>query len=120
MSNSMFNALQPVLVVGVILTVLYLIIKAITEYILKKKMIEKGYIDQESQSIFKQEKRLANKFASLKWGLVIFFGGLALVLLEYIPYDYESTLPFGLVALFTACGFLIYYFMVRNEINNNE
>ncbi len=109
------NALQPVLVIGVIMASVFMSIKVITDYVLKKKMIDKGYIDQDSQSIFKQEKKVANKFASLKWGLVIFFAGLALVLLEYIPYDYNSTLPFGLVALFTACGFLIYYFVIKNE-----
>jgi len=53
----------------------------------------------------------------LKWGLVILFGGLGLVLLEFIPHNVNSPFPYGFVTTFIAVGFLIYYFLVRKEFS---
>lgn len=111
------NVLQPLVILGTIGGSIILFTRIITEYILRKKMIEKGYVNEESQSIFKKEEVTDSKFASLKWGLIIFFGGLSLVLMEYIPYERNSTLPYGLFALAVSLGFLIYYFVVKSERN---
>jgi hypothetical protein len=51
----------------------------------------------------------------LKWGLIILFGGLALILLEYIPTSPESPLPYGLLAFSISLGFLIYYYLVNKD-----
>jgi len=92
----------------------YFFTKALTDYILKKKMIDKGYVNEDAQAIFKRHAD-ENKYSALKWGLIILFGGLALILIEYIPTSPESPLPYGLLAFFISFGFLIYYFMVKKE-----
>jgi len=92
----------------------YFFTKALTDYILKKKMIDKGYVNEDAQAIFKRHAD-ENKYSALKWGLIILFGGLALILIEYIPASPESPLPYGLLAFFISFGFLIYYFMVKKE-----
>ena len=106
--------LIPVTALGGCAVFWYVVIKYTTDYLLKKKMIDKGYIDEESQALFKEEKS-AGKYAALKWGLIAFFGGLSLVLIEFIPFGFESPLPYGLVILFVALGFLIYYHIVKKE-----
>jgi len=113
------NVLEPIAILGTIGFSIIMFTKTITEYILRKKMIEKGYVNEESQSIFKKEEVNDSRFASLKWGLIIFFGGLSLILMEYIPYERNSTLPFGLFALAVSLGFLIYYFVVKNSQNQH-
>jgi hypothetical protein len=78
-------------------------------------MIEKGFVNDDTQAIFKQHAALENKYSSLKWGMIIFFGGLALIIMEYLPTRPDSPLPYGLLAMSVSLGFLLYYFIVQRE-----
>lgn len=90
--------------------------KVMTDYMLKKKMIDKGFVNDDTQAIFKQHTT-DGKFSSLKWGLIIFFAGLSLVIMEFIPTTPDSPLPYGLFAVSVSLGFLIYYYIVKKNIN---
>lgn len=116
MNHEVAEVLMPFVVLGTIGSVIIMFSKTLTEYILKKKMIDKGLVGDEAMAIFKNQASVDNKYASLKWGLIIFFGGLSLILMEYIPYDHESPLPYGLFALSISLGFLIYYHQVKKDI----
>jgi len=115
MDHALRDVLMPFVVLGTIGTTLVWFTRTVSDYILKKKMIEKGYVNEDTQAIFKRNTD-ENKYSSLKWGLIILFAGLALVIMEYIPHDSESPLPYGLFAVFVSLGFLIYYFMVKKEM----
>jgi hypothetical protein len=114
------EVLMPVAVLGGLAVFWYVVIKYITDYLLKKKMIDKGYVNEEGKALFKTEESNGNKYAALKWGLIAFFGGLSLVLIEFIPFGPESPLPYGLVILFVAGGFLVYYNIVKKEQEKNQ
>ena len=103
------EVLMALAIIGIPTTAIGLIINLVLSYKLKNKMIEKGFVQEENQAVFKASMSL-NHFTPLKWGLVIFFGGLGMVLLEFIPYRYDSPFPFGFVAMFVALVFLIYFF----------
>lgn len=105
---------MPVAILGSFGSSIYFFTKVMTDYILKKKMIEKGYVNADSQSLFRQDEN-ANKYASLKWGLIVFFAGTALVIMEFIPTRPDSPLPYGLFSIFVSAGFLLYYYLVRRE-----
>lgn len=115
--HDLFNVLMPISIIGTLGVAVVAFTRTLTDYILKKRMIDKGYVNDDTQAIFKQQTQpgLIDKYPSLKWGLIIFFAGLSLVTMEYIPHDVESPLPYGLFAIFTSLGFLIYFFMVRKE-----
>lgn len=106
-------------VMGIPSAATYLLINLVLSYRLKNKMIEKGYVQEENQAVFKTHFEL-NHLSPLKWGIIIFLGGLSLVLLEYIPFRYNSPFPFGFVAMFVASGFLIYFFIVKKENEKSE
>lgn len=116
MDGGLRDVLMPLAVLGTIGTTMVLFTRTIADYILKKKMIEKGYVNEDTQAIFKRSTD-ENKYSSLKWGLIILFAGLSLVIMEYIHYDSHSPLPYGLFAVFVSLGFLLYYFMVKKEFN---
>lgn len=116
MDEQLKQVLMPLTILGTIGTAIVLFTRTISDYILKKKMIEKGYVNEDTQAIFKRNTD-ENKYSSLKWGLIIFFAGLSLIIMEYIRYDAESPLPYGLFAVFVSLGFLIYYFLVKKELN---
>lgn len=109
------DILVPIGVLGTIGTTIILFVKTLTDYILKKKMIEKGLVGEDAMAIFKNQSSIDNKYSSLKWGLIIFFAGLSLIIMEFLPHNEESPLPYGLFILSISLGFLIYYFMVKKD-----
>ena len=65
----------------------------------------------------------ANKYPSLKWGLVAFFGGLGFIIIdqmspfsndmgEYSNYMDRSLLPFGIELVSISMGFIVYFLIV--------
>lgn len=114
MNENLADLLTPLFILGTLGASVYFFTKVMTEYTLKKKMIEKGFVNDDTQAIFKQHG-LNDKFPSLKWGLIAFFAGLSLIIMEYIPVRPESPLPYGLFTIAVSLGFLIYYFIVKKE-----
>ena len=114
MDHALRDVLMPLAILGSFGTSVYFFVKVMTDYILKKKMIDKGFVNEDTQSIFKQHTS-ENKYSALKWGLIIFFAGFSLIIMEFIPTGPESPLPYGLFAVSVSLGFLIYYFMVKKD-----
>jgi hypothetical protein len=112
----MEHVLMPIAIIGSFGVSIFFFTKTMTNYILKKKMIEKGYVNDDTQAIFKSYKDEDNRFSALKWGLIAFFGGLALILMEYLDVRADSTMPYGILAVSLSLGFLIYYILVKKEI----
>jgi hypothetical protein len=112
--HRIFDVLLPVALFGSFGATLYYFTKVLTDYILKKKMIEKGYVNEESQSVFKQQKA-DNRHSALKWGLIIFSAGIALIIIDGMGVDAESTLPYGIFAVCVSLGYLVYYYMLKKE-----
>ena len=116
MDHNLSQVLMPIAIMGTFGAAVYFFARVMTDYILKKKMIDKGFVNEDTQAIFKQHMPGGDtRYASLKWGLIIFFGGFALILMEYIPVEPQSPLPYGLFAVAVSFGFLIYYFLVKRD-----
>src|SRR5437868_624058 len=77
---SIFELLMPMSILGTLGLSIYFFAKVFTDYILKKKMIEKGFVSEETQAVFKTYSA-TNKYSSLKWGLLFFTGGLSLIMM---------------------------------------
>jgi hypothetical protein len=105
--------LVPLIVFSAMTTAIISLTKLITEYRLKKQLIEKGYVDKEARFLLERQSVTNTRLSSLKWGLVIFFAGLCMVILEFIPVEGDSPLPYGLFSLSVALGFLLYYFISK-------
>jgi hypothetical protein len=91
-----------------------IVIIAILNFILKMRILNSGVKDEYYIRL------LANSFeyksSTLKWGLLLLFGGLGLVVNEFIPTDsFDSPLAYGIEAIFLAGGFLLYYIFARKE-----
>ncbi|HMJ69297.1 MAG TPA: DUF6249 domain-containing protein [Cyclobacteriaceae bacterium] len=115
MDDQLKDVLQPISIIGTMGASLYLFTKVMTDYILKKKMIDKGFVNEDTQAIFKNQLSVDGKYSSLKWGLIVLAGGLALVTIEFVDVRPDSPLPYGLLAVFISMGFLAYYFIVQNK-----
>ena len=91
-------------------TILFVV--TITNFILKRKMIEKNMVSNESMQLF---RKLSNRQESLKWGLILFFGGIGLIINSSFGFDADTPMPYGVVAVCSALGFLAYYLIAKKE-----
>jgi len=114
MDHNLKEVLMPLAIFAGLGGSVYFFVKVMTDYILKKKMIEKGFVNEDTQAIFK-EHSVDYKYSSLKWGLIVFFGGLSLIIMEFLTVNPESPLPYGLFSVAVSLGFLLYYFFVKRD-----
>lgn len=117
MNHELAQILEPISILGTLSLGFYLITKVFTEYFLRKKMVDKGLIGTEASELLRKQQS-NDKYSALKWGLITLFGGIGLILLEVIPYDENSPLPFGILATSLSLGFLLYFIVVRRISNN--
>ncbi len=115
---NIYEILMPITVIGTFSFGVYLFTKTLTDYYLRKKMVEKGYVNEENKHLLAKENA-DNKYSSLKWGLLVLSAGIGLVIIEYIPNKQESVLPFGVFAICLSIGFLI-YFMVAKALTKKD
>jgi hypothetical protein len=105
--------IMPFLAVIAVLIIIATLISNLFNYRLKKQILENGGVNDNVQRLI---NRLSSGSDALKWCLILLFGGIGLIVLEYLPYNVEeSPLPFGVEAIFLAAGFLAYYFLVKKH-----
>jgi hypothetical protein len=108
-------------ILGITLAVV-VVIMAILNHRIKMRMIKDGHVDENSIKILSQENA-GFKLDTLKWGIILLFGGIGLIILEQVKrgdFDYyNSPLPFGIETVCVAVGFLVYYFIARNMSKNS-
>lgn len=108
---------------------IYMLFKNFTDYWLKKAIIRSGKFENTdflTQKVSSEtgENKEVNRYPTLKWGLVAFFGGLGLIIIDqsgpgiydrgaYHHYSQNSLLPFGIEMVCISLGFLIYFFIVN-------
>jgi len=103
-------------ILGIALAIVVVII-SILNHRVKTLMIKQGHIDENSIKILSDQSGF--KLDTLKWGIILLFGGMGLIILEYMPHRYDqydycnTTLPFGIETVCLAFGFLVYYFIAR-------
>lgn len=121
--------MNEVLMASVVFFAIYQVLKNFTDFLLKRKIIKAGHfenagiLDQKvaSASIENQE---ANKYPSLKWGLVAFFAGIGFIIINqmspslyneqnYRHFMQNSMLPFGIELVAISMGFIIYFIIVN-------
>lgn len=105
--------LAPFIVMIALLIIIAVIIIALLKYRLKMRMIDSANIDDR---LLKSLAGPDPKLEALKWGLILFFGGLGLIIIEFLPFDStESSLPYGVEIVFLAAGFLSYYVLLQSK-----
>jgi hypothetical protein len=94
--------------VFVIFPVFALMLKWYFEYRTRKQLIEKGLVDENVKFLqFNKMEQYAP--SSLKWGLILLFLGLALIILRILsPYVADEVL-IGTMLIAIGLGLLVYY-----------
>lgn len=121
--------MNEVLMTAVVFFAIFQILKNFTDFLLKRKIIKAGHF--ENAGILDQkvassglESQEANKYPSLKWGLVAFFAGIGFIIINqmspslyneenYHNYMQNSMLPFGIELVAISMGFITYFLIVN-------
>ena len=96
-----------------ILIAVSVMIVVISNYNLKKTILNKEHLDDKMFVILNNLTGFNSEM--LKWGIILLFGGAGLIVLEFLPHDENTPLPYGVMTVFVALGFLTYYFMMKNQ-----
>ncbi|WP_420318608.1 DUF6249 domain-containing protein [Ekhidna sp.] len=91
-----------------------LFVSVLTNYSLKKKLIDKDMVNAETANLFSKQ---GNKHNALKWGLIVLFGGLGLIIIDSMGLDGDEAMPYGIEAVCIAIGFLTYYALMKKEMD---
>lgn len=98
----------------VLVIIIGVIIIAICNYKLKKRVLEAGPLDEFALKFIGTLSSGGSEL--LKWAIILFFGGLGLIVLEFLPYSMkDSPLPFGVQAIFLAAGCLVYFLISKKN-----
>ncbi len=109
------DELIPIVAIISVFGSLILFVSTLTNYSLKKRLIEKDMVNEETANIFKS---MTSKQNALKWGLIVLFAGIGLIIIDYLRLDGDEAMPYGIEAVCVALGFLLYYFIVKNDDTN--
>lgn len=125
--------MNEVFMAAVVFFAIYQIIKNFTDFLLRRKIIKAGHF--ENAGILEQkvassgaENQEANKYPSLKWGLVAFFAGVGFIVINQMSpglsnanywesshnnFMEHSLLPIGIELVSISFGFIIYFLIVN-------
>jgi hypothetical protein len=109
-------------VTAVVFFGIYHIMKLISEHFLKSRLIKSGHVDKAGILERPAPSAEANRYPSLKWGLVALTTGLGFIIIEVMRQvdssmiDYHNaSLPIGILLVFVSLGFLAYFFIINRK-----
>ena len=123
------ETMTEVFMAAVVFYAIFQILKNFTDFLLRRKIIKAGHfenagiLEQKIASVT-QENQEANKYPSLKWGLVAFFAGMGFIIINQMSpslyneenfnnFMHNSMLPFGIELVSISMGFIIYFLIVN-------
>ena len=107
-----------IIIVPVIFFVFYMIIKTLSDNRIKRILIEKGQLDENTK--FLQTPAASDPLNAVKWGTVLISIGQAFFMTELLPRDISDGGLIGMISFFAGVGYLVYYYMAKNRDQGNK
>jgi hypothetical protein len=109
----MLNDLLPIIVPLAFFWAIAFIAKTIGETRTRRRLIENKASPEFAAAVMREAPRDIAAHDSLKWGLLIGAVGLALVVVQFLPYRSDEPIAIGVVLVFGAAGLLAHYAATR-------
>ena len=87
--------------------------RAITDSRVRRRLLESNTSVELANAVVASPRREPMLGETLKWGMVIGALGLALILLQFLPFDADDPIASGILLLSAAIALLGYYGMAR-------
>lgn len=95
------------------------IVKMLSDNRTRRKLIEKGLVDEKVKYLFMDKPR-EYVSSSLKWGMVLIAIGLAVFVGQMAPKDLVEEVTIGAMFVFGGLALVIYYVIASRKISRHE
>jgi len=102
--------------IAFLLTVAFTLVgvtKIISDGRTRRRLIEAGASPEQARAIAAALRDDPGLYGALKWGIVTGAAGLALILVQFLPYRSDQPIVLGVILVFAAAGLLAYYAAAR-------
>jgi hypothetical protein len=86
----------------------------------RRRLIQTGATPELARAIVAAPKDDPGLYGALKWGILTGAVGLALILIQFLPYRPDEPIVLGVILVFAAAGLLAYYVSVRRLLRAGE
>ncbi len=114
------GSMVPIAFLLAVAFVLVGVTKIISDGRTRRRLIEAGAIPELARAIAAAPKEDPGLYGTLKWALVTGAVGLALILIQFLPYRSDEPIVLGVILVFAAAGLLAYYVSARRRVRPNE
>jgi hypothetical protein len=94
--------------------------KIVSDGRLRRRLVETGASPELAKTIVGTPRYDAELYGALKWGILTGAIGLALIVIQFLPYRPEDPITLGVILLFAAGGLLGYYVIARRLVSGPE
>ena len=94
--------------------------KVISDGRTRRNLIAAGATPELARAIVAGPKDDPGVFGALKWGILTGAVGLALILIQFLPYRSDEPIVLGVILVFAAAGLLAYYVGARRLVRAAE
>ena len=111
----MLNDLVPLVVPLAMFWAITALARTIAEARTRRRLIDTNASAEVAAAVMTEARGDTAHHDSLKWGLVIGAIGLALIIVQFLPYQPDEPIALGVVLVFGAAGLLGYYAATRRS-----
>ncbi len=86
----------------------------------RRRLIEAGASPELARAIVAAPKDDPGLYSALRWGMLTGAVGLALILIQFLPFRSEEPIVLGVILVFAAAGLLGYYVSARRLVRSKE
>jgi hypothetical protein len=101
------------------LLVVPVVIKLLSENKTRRKLIEKGLVDENIKYLF-PDKPKDYVSSSLKWGMVLIAMGLAVFVGQMAPRDLVEEVTIGCMLILGGLALVLYYIIANKKLNKSK
>jgi hypothetical protein len=103
----------------VMLVIIPIIVKQLSENKMRRQLIEKGLVDEKIKYLF-LDKPKDYVSSSLKWGMVLIAVGLAVFVGQMAPPDLVQEITIGAMLIFGGLALVLYYIIASKRIKKSQ
>jgi hypothetical protein len=89
------------------------VIRIFSDGYTRRKVLQSGASPELAAALVPAPRQDPGLYGPLKWGLLSAALGLALVVVQFLPFGGDDPIVYGVILLFVAAGLLTYYGIVR-------
>jgi hypothetical protein len=109
----MLNELVPIVVPIAFFWAITAVARTIAEARTRRRLIDTKASPEFAAAVMTEARGDTALYDSLKWGLVVGAIGVALIVVQFLPYQADEPIALGVVLVFGAGGLLAYYAAAR-------